>query len=158
ALPNGIAGSPYNQSVTASGGAGTYNYSVSSGSLPPGLTFDPTTGSLTGKPAMAGIYDFTITATDSSLCPGYRDYTLVIDCPAITVRPANPNLPVGTVGAPYSGAFTASGGLAPYSFSVISGALPPGLTLDPATGALSGAPTVSGAFSFAVQASSGSGC
>jgi hypothetical protein len=157
-LPNGTAGSPYNQSVTASGGAGTYNYSVSSGSLPPGLALDPTTGSLSGRPAMPGTYDFSITATDGSFCPGRRDYSLVIECPVIAVRPANPNLPAGTVGAPYSGAFTASGGLAPYSFSVIAGALPPGLTFDPATGALSGAPTVSGAFSFAVQATGSGGC
>jgi FG-GAP repeat/Putative Ig domain len=157
-LPNGVEGASYNRSVTASGGVGPYNYSVSSGSLPPGLSLDPATGSISGMPTMPGRYDFTITATDGSVCPGHRDYRLVIDCPVITVRPANPNLPPGRVGAPYAGAFTANGGLAPYSFRISAGALPSGLTLDPVTGALSGAPAASGTFSFTIRATDSGGC
>jgi FG-GAP repeat protein/putative Ig domain-containing protein len=157
-LPDGTAGSPYNWSITATGGSGLYNYSVSSGTLPVGLTLNPATGLLSGRPVMAGSYDFTITATDGSLCPGHRDYRLVIDCPAITVRPVNPNLSPGQVGAPYAQTFTASGGLAPYSFSVSAGALPTGLTLDPATGVLSGTPAASGTFNFAIQATDSGGC
>jgi FG-GAP repeat protein/putative Ig domain-containing protein len=157
-LRNGTAGSAYNWSITATGGSGHYNYSVSSGTLPAGLTLNPTTGSLSGRPVMAGSYDFTITATDGSLCPGSHDYTLVIDCPVISVSPANPNLPPGQVGASYNRGFTANGGLSPYSFSVSAGALPAGLTLDPATSALSGAPTASGTFNFAIRATDSGGC
>ena len=98
---------------------------------------------------MPGTYDFTITATDGSRMSRPAATTaLVIDCPTITVRPANPDLPPGRVGAPYTGAFTANGGLAPYSFSVSAGALPAGLTLDTSTGVLSGAPATSGIFNF----------
>ncbi len=94
-LPSGEAGSPYNWNLTATGGSGLYNYSVSSGTLPMGLTLDPTTGRLSGTPSTAGTYNFTITATDGSLCPGSHDYALVIDCRTINITPANPNLPTG---------------------------------------------------------------
>ncbi len=157
-LPNGAAGSPYNWSITASGATGPYNYSVSSGTLPAGLTLDPTTGTLSGTPATAGTFNFTITATGSGLCPGSRDYTLVIACRTINVTPANPNLPPGSAGAAYNRAFTANGGLAPYDFSISAGALPAGLTLNAATGVLSGAPTTPGAFNFEVLATDSIGC
>ena len=122
-LPNGTAGSPYNGSITASGGVEPYNYSVSSGTLPAGLTLDSTTGALSGTPEMAGTFNFTMTATGSGRCPGSRDYALVIACRTINVTPANPNLPPGSAGAAYNRIFTANGGLAPYSFSVTAGTL-----------------------------------
>lgn len=156
--PNGVAGRPYNQGIAASGGAEPYNYAVYSGALPPGLALDPVTGAISGTPALAGTFDFTIKATDCSLCPGRRNYSITIDCPTITVSPANPNLPAGLVGTPYNGAFTASSGLAPYAFSKGAGALPDGLTLDPVSGVLSGTPTASGTFSFAVRATDSAGC
>jgi hypothetical protein len=157
-LTNGTAGSSYDQRIRASSGSGPYNYSVSSGTLPSGLTLDPTTGLLSGRPMLAGSYDFTITATDGGLCPGSQDYTLVIDCPIISVRPANPNLTPGQVGAPYNRVFTANGGLAPHTFSIVNGALPGGLALDAATGVLSGTPSTSGTFSFAIRTNDSSGC
>ena len=157
-LPSGEAGSPYNLNLTASGAAGPYNYSVSSGTLPAGLTLDHTTGRLSGTPSTAGTFNFTITATDGSLCPGSRDYALVIACRTINVTPTNPNLPSGEIGASYNRVFTANGSLAPYSFSIRAGALPAGLTLDPATGVLSGTPAASGTFNFAIQATDSGGC
>ncbi|MFJ4172573.1 beta-propeller fold lactonase family protein [Microbacterium sp. NPDC089696] len=63
------------------------------------------------------------------------------------------SLPSGTGGIPYSTTIAATGTPAP-SFAVTTGALPAGLTLDPATGVLAGTPTVSGAFPFTVTASS----
>jgi FG-GAP repeat/Putative Ig domain len=72
-----------------------------------------------------------------------------VPCPTITVNPAT--LPAGTVGAAFSQTLTATGGTAPFTFSVSSGALPPGLTLSQA-GVISGTPTAAGSFSFTVQA------
>lgn len=80
-LPYPLLGVPYAQTISATGGAGPYVYSVSAGSLPPGLTLSPltatTTASLSGTLTATGIYDFTITATDVNGCPGSQAYRFV---------------------------------------------------------------------------------
>jgi hypothetical protein len=58
---------------------------------------------------------------------------------------------VARVGAAYGSAFAAIGGVAPYRYSTSSGSLPPGLILDPATGAISGTPTGTGVYGFTGQ-------
>ncbi len=89
-LPDGVVGASYNQTVTASG-AEPYQFSLSDGALPPGLTLSQS-GQITGAPTTAGVYSFTITATIlSNLCPGSRSYTLTIASPAcqFSVAPTN---------------------------------------------------------------------
>lgn len=63
----------------------------------------------------------------------------------------------GTVGVPYSSEITVTGGTAPYTFAVISGALPNGLSLNASTGAITGTPTVAGVFSFVVRVTDNDG-
>src|SRR5581483_7216826 len=58
----------------------------------------------------------------------------------------------GQVGTPYSSSVSASGGTAPYTYSIASGALPDGLTLNATTGAITGTPTAFGAFNFTIKA------
>lgn len=88
--------------------------------------------------------DVTLDTNDVSLC-----------CDPLTVDP--PTLPGGTVCTPYSNVpFSASGGTAPYSFSVTTGALPDGLVLI--GGVLSGTPSKTGTFSVAVTATDSHGC
>src|SRR6266702_1028218 len=75
--------------------------------------------------------------------------------PVVTVSTYNlivttNSLPGATVGVPYSATLTADGGLPPYTWSVISGALPTGLSLDSA-GNITGTPTAIGTFNFTVQ-------
>src|SRR5262249_4917042 len=60
-------------------------------------------------------------------------------------------LPPGDVGAPYTRTVLASGGTSPYTFTLADGTLPPGVTLA-SNGLLSGTPTVTGTFTFAVGA------
>ncbi len=158
-LPSGTVGTAYNQSVSASGGTSPHTFSVSSGALPTGLILNAATGAITGTPTSAGTFNFTITATDAGGCSGSRPYTITIaspGCPVITLNPDT--LPPGVVGTPYSQSVTATGGTAPHTFAIASGALPAGLFLNPATGLISGVPLQPGLFSFTIRATDSSGC
>jgi Putative Ig domain/Ice-binding-like len=77
-LPAGTAGAQYSQTITASGGMAPYTFSVTSGGLPPPLTLNMTTGEIMGTPGSAGVFNFTITATDAKGCMGSQDYTIVV--------------------------------------------------------------------------------
>ena len=128
-LPNGMNGTPYSQTVTASGGTGPYTFVVSSGSLPAGLSLS-SGGVLSGTPTGSGPSTFTVLATDSVNNTGSRNYTITIGSNILTVNPAS--LPNGTQGTAYNQTITASGGTGPYTFARTSGALPTGLTLTAA--------------------------
>jgi hypothetical protein len=62
-----------------------------------------------------------------------------------------PSLPSGVVNTEYTAIVLAAGGLAPYSFAVVSGSLPAGLILDGGTGTIRGTPTATGSSNFTVQ-------
>ncbi len=157
ALPAGTANTAYvGQTFTASGGAGPYTFSVGSGSLPDGLTLSQG-GVLSGTPTKPGSFSFDVKATDANGCMGTTSYTLIVNCPVITITPAAGALPAGTAGAAYSQNFSASNATGAVTFTIDSGALPAGLTLSEA-GALSGTPTVTGNFSFTVKATDTNNC
>ena len=158
-LPNGSVGTPYSQTVSASGGTAPFTFSISSGALPTGLILNGATGAITGTPTTVGTFTFTITATDATGCTGSRLYTITIaspGCPAIVLSPTT--LPPGQVLVPYVQTITASGGTAPFTFAISGGALPAGLTLNPATGLISGTPLVSGIFNVTIRATDAVGC
>ncbi|MBI4850741.1 MAG: VCBS repeat-containing protein [Acidobacteria bacterium] len=160
-LPTGTINVPYNQTITASGGISPYSFDVSLGTLPPGLTLD-STGVLSGTPTMLGTFNFTITAADSNGCAGMQAYTLTISCANITFTPST--LVAGLVGSPYNQAITINGATIPISVSLMSGTLPPGLSLiPPATRTdniirIQGTPTANGTFNFTLQVVDGNGC
>ena len=147
-LPNGTTGTPYNQTVTATGGTGPYTFAVTAGTLPTGLSL-AAGGGLTGTPTVAGAYSFTIQATDSGANTGSRAYNVTINTAPLTINPTS--LPAGAVGTAYSQTIVASGGNGSYSYAVISGSLPTGLSLNGATGAITGTPSAGGTFNFTVQ-------
>lgn len=147
-LPPGLVGSVYSQRLTATGGQLPYLWAIQSGALPPGVSFDGTTGTISGTPTSAGLFNFTLSATDASGFRGTGAFTLtVLANLAISTGSA---LPPGAVGIPYSATLSATGGTAPYTWSVLpqGGSLPPGLKLDPGTGNLTGIPTASGSYQF----------
>jgi hypothetical protein len=151
--PTGTVGVPYTGSLSPAGGTAPLTLVITAGSIPPGLTFNATTGAITGTPTTVGTYRFTAQLTDSSAVPYVvtTQNTIVVAAPIPTPLTVSGNPPSGTVGGAYSTAFGASGGVAPYIFSISSGALPPGLSMSPG-GIVAGTPTTVGVYVFTVQA------
>jgi uncharacterized protein with beta-barrel porin domain len=144
----GTGGTPYTFTFNASGGASPYTY-TETGALPTGLTMTPA-GTISGVPTSSGTYPITVTVTDSATQTAQKTYQLTINAPGIALAPAT--LPQGQAGAVYApAALSASGGSAPYTYSITSGALPPGLTMTPA-GVISGTPTSAASFNITVTA------
>ena len=129
--------------------SGAYTWSVVTGALPTGLSLNTTTGLLSGTPTVAGTTNFTIRATDSYGSAGNTAYALTITCPTIAVTPTA--VPDATVGSSYSQSFAASGGSAPYTWTVTSGTLPAGLTLS-VDGTISGTPTAATTATVTIRA------
>ena len=77
-LPSGTVGSAYDQTITASGGTGPYSFSVTSGSLPSGLSLS-NSGVISGTPDTPGTSNFGVTATDSNSDTGNRNYSIQIN-------------------------------------------------------------------------------
>jgi uncharacterized repeat protein (TIGR01451 family) len=152
-LPDGTVGTDYNAMVTANGGSGPFNYGVTAGALPTGLVLNSVTGQLMGQPKASGSFSFTLTATGAGGCAGSRSYTLVIACPPLVFSPAS--LPNAQAGVAYNQSVTATGAT---SYSLVSGNLPPGLTLNTATGALTGTATATGTYNFSLLATAAGGC
>jgi hypothetical protein len=141
-------GNSYSATLSASGGTPGYTWSVSSGSLPAGLTLSAA-GVISGTPTGSGSSTFTIAVQDS----GSPAQTASVQ-QSITVSPAglaitSTNLAAGKNGNQYSAPLSANGGTPGYTWSVSSGNLPAGLTLSSA-GVISGTPTASGSSTFTI--------
>jgi hypothetical protein len=153
-LPNGLLGLPYSQAITAESGLAPFTFSVSAGSLPPGLNLSAS-GTLSGTPTANGSFPFTISVSDVDGVPGSRAYTMSVTCPVVAITPSS--LADAQINTPYAVSFVAAGGTAPYLFSVQSGSLPAGLSLAN-DGQLTGTPTTLGASVFTIAATDNLGC
>jgi len=143
-LPSGQVGVAYNSTLVASGGKVPYTWALTSGTLPAGLTFNTSTGSIAGTPtAAAPNLPLTFQVNDSSTPMQTKSQTLTLTISSATLAIATTSLPNGEVGAAYSTTLAATGGTKPYTWTLTSGTLPAGLTLTGATGAITGTPTVS---------------
>ena len=146
-FPPALLLASYSQTMNGAGGTPPYTWSVTSGQLPPGLTLT-TAGVLSGGATVAGTWNFVIQAVDSgTLGSATKGFSLTA-MPLVTINNPSP-LPPAMLG-PFTQAFNASGGTPPYTWSLASGPLPPGLTLS-ATGVLAGTTTAAGTWNFTIQ-------
>ncbi len=145
ALPGGTTGQPYATSIGAAGGTGSYSFSATG--LPTGLSLT-SYGYLNGTATTAGTFPIGVTVSSGGLSATASLSLVVANAAALSVSSAS--LPGGTVNVLYSQGLSATGGVPPYTWSVISGTPPPGLSMS-SSGIVSGTPGTAGSFSFGVQ-------
>jgi hypothetical protein len=130
------------------------SFKVVDGRLPTGtklFDFAGSSGLVNGVPKTAGTFTFTVQVKDETRATDTETFTVEIlppEEPTITTVA----LSDGTVGEFYCcGNLFASGGVQPYTWSVVAGALPPGLALPKQENTISGTPTTAGTFTFTVR-------
>lgn len=124
-LPGGVVGTAYAQTLAASG-VGPFAWAVTAGALPAGLALSGAT--IVGTPTAAGTAAFTVQATDALNRTATRSLSIVVGAAVDALVMTVASLPAGTVGVAYSAGISAEGA-APVTWSIIAGALPPGLSV-----------------------------
>jgi Putative Ig domain len=142
-LPNGQVNVAYSSTLAVTGGTTPYTWSLTSGTLLAGLTLGAATGAITGTPTQSvNGTSLTFKVTDSSSPAQSKNVTLTLTVAPATLAITTTSLPNGQVGVAYSTSLAATGGTTPYTWSLTSGTLPTGLSLNASTGAITGTPTV----------------
>ena len=138
-------GAAYSATLAATGGTAPYSWTLASGSLPAGLVLNPSSGAIAGTPtATANATALTFKVSDSSSSAQTQTVNLTLTIAAAapsTLAITTASLPDGQIGNAYSSFLAATGGTPAYTWSLTTGALPTGLSLNPATGEIRGTPT-----------------
>jgi hypothetical protein len=141
-------GVPYTATQSATGGSGSYTWTVASGTLPTGVELKPD-GTVTGTPTVPGSYTFAIKVADTEGRSQTLNTLLVVaDRLAITTT----TLKQAKVKRPYRQKIERTGGVAPLEWKLVRGKLPKGVTLAKRLGLLLGTPTKAGTYRIEVEA------
>lgn len=152
-IPNAYIGMPYNETIRTSGGAAPLSFSLGATVLPAGLNFNTVTGVISGTSSASQLVTISVTVTDSSATPQIITRNLTVRSTGTYVTITTPAIlpTVRTGGAINQIMLAGAGGSTPYTWGIVGGKLPDGLTLDSATGSINGTPTTTGNFSFTVR-------
>ena len=151
------SGKPYADTLSATGGMPPWHFVREPGEvLPAGLVLHEDSGKVDGTASASASFSFKVRVTDSATPPQSEVRTLQITPSACTLNilcPRTRAVPEGRVGTDYAHGLQGSGGAGPLTWSVdaSSGPLPPGLSLDAASGTVSGRPTLAGRFDVTFQ-------
>jgi len=151
-LPAARTTTAYSQTAAFTGGVPSITVTLATGTLPGGLILNEGTGAIAGTPNATGTFNFELRLTDSRANTALRAFSLDV-VPAMTITTLT--LPNGVVGRSYSSTVATANGIVPVEFSISAGALPPGLGIQAGTGLISGTPSLTGSFTFTVQARDG---
>lgn len=158
-LPNARVGENYAGFIEACCGQGTpYTWSLVSGTVPNGLKFAGNDLSLTRTTGVTGVATtvqtttFTVRARDGAGNTASKTFSLTVD-PAspLVITNSSDQLTAGQVGVPYETGLFPGGGVPPWTWSHVSGTLPPGLFVQASPGRVKGTPTRTGTFTFTVR-------
>lgn len=153
-MQNAIRDASYSQQVIASGGQQPLAWSLSAGSLPPGLDLDAATGRISGTPLVVAEHDFTVEVSSADGQTSAKELTIGVFAP---LEITTPTLPSGIQDAAYSAALVAAGGDGNHTWTTAAGSLPDGLALESTTGTISGTPTATGSSTVTFEVESGDG-
>ena len=150
-----VAGTVVSLQIEASDSASGQTLTYTAAGLPPGLRIDSADGVISGvvPDDRAGSFTVTVTAKDTTGATGSASFTWTVTPAPLEVTTTS--LPGATLGSAYSATLAATGGTPPYSWSVTSGSLPPGLSLS-SSGTISGTPAEAGTYSLTIQAADSS--
>lgn len=153
-LPSAVSGTAYSATLQLISGSGA-TWAVTAGTLPNGLTLSAASGVISGTPTVQGTSTFTVRATNScGVSSAVKSITVGAAC-AIPEFKDSGTIP-GIVGVPMTYVPHIEG-TGPFTITLTSGTMPPGLTYNATTGVISGTPTTAGTTAITMQATNACG-
>jgi len=150
-LPEAEVGVSYTATMVAAPVTLPCTWTRTSGSLPPGLTLNATIGTISGTPTTAGTYTFYVEVACANGTSSQQGFFITVTQTPISF--VTTSLPEATEGSTYSESISVTGGTSPYTWTIVSGSLPDGLTLRASTGVISGTPDegTAGSHTFTIR-------
>ncbi|HET7892392.1 MAG TPA: Ig domain-containing protein [Candidatus Sulfotelmatobacter sp.] len=148
---------PYAASLSAVGGVAPYTWSLVGGSLPQGIQLQGASGAIGGTTSKPGSYPVSAQVTDASGKVATAGFSLTVIAASPTLAVTSSFLPAADASVPYSASLSATGGVTPYQWSLVSGSLPLGMQLLSSSGTIKGTTSIAGTFPVSLQVTDASG-
>jgi hypothetical protein len=150
-LPDAEVDVFYTTTLVAAPVTGSTTWQITSGSLPPGLSLNAGNGVISGTPTTVGSYNFFVDVTDDIGTSPQQGFNITVTQTPLSFLTTT--LPDATEDDGYSEDINVTGGTSPYTWDIVSGSLPDGLSLSSSTGEISGTPDEdsTGSYSFTVE-------